>query len=343
MEIQSALADLKTTEQKLEIEKIKIKQAEDALRIAEERYRNGLLSATDLIDAQNALESARLNCPAARLQPYLEQIQSVPLLWEENMKIGRIIIVLILVALAAFVGYRANQNIQAKKKAASQPAPETIVPVEAVRPRPMEIAEKIHAVGGIQSDAEVSIFSKVSGKIANNLVKMGSVVQPGQVVSVVNRDEVGYDYKPYEVKSDAKGVVARILLNPGASVNPNSPIMNLVDIDMVKVVAAVDEKKIRFIGMGQGALVTLEAYPGEVFAARVTNISPVANPVNRTIDVELSIPNPDHRIKPGMYAEVEWIDQQADGDRRSARGGRRPGRPEIRLSRRRRPGQDERP
>ncbi len=223
------------------------------------------------------------------------------------MKIGKIIIILILIALAAFVGYRANQNIQAKKKAASQPAPETIVPVEAVLPSRLEIADKVHAVGSIQSDAEVSIFSKVSGKVANNLVKMGSAVQPGQIVSVVNRDEVGYDYKPYEVKSDAKGVVARIILNPGASVNPNSPIMNLIDIDTVKVVVAVDEKKIRFIGMGQNARVTLEAYPGEIFAARVTNISPIANPVSRTVDVELSIPNPNHRIKPGMYVEVEWV------------------------------------
>jgi len=223
------------------------------------------------------------------------------------MKIGKIIIILILIALAAFVGYRANQNIQAKKKAASQPAPETIVPVEVVLPSKMEIADKIHAVGSIQSDAEVSIFSKVSGKVANNLVKMGSAVQPGQIVSVVNRDEIGYDYKPYEVKSDAKGVVARIILNPGAAVNPNSPIMNLIDIDTVKVVVAVDEKKIRFIGMGQNARVNLEAYPGEVFAARVTNISPIANPVSRTVDVELSIPNPNHRIKPGMYVEVEWV------------------------------------
>lgn len=222
------------------------------------------------------------------------------------MKIGRIIIVLIVIGLVVFIGYRANQNIQAKKLAASQPAPETVVPVEVVSPSKMDIAEKIHAVGNIQSDAEVSIFSKVAGKIANNLVKMGSVITPGQVVSVVNRDEVGYDYKPYEVKSDAKGVVARILLNPGASVNPNTPILNLVDIDLVKVVAAVDEKKIRFIGMGQGARVTLEAYPGEIFGAKVTNISPVGNSVSRTIDVELSIPNPTHRIKPGMYVEVEW-------------------------------------
>jgi membrane fusion protein (multidrug efflux system) len=136
---------------------------------------------------------------------------------------------------------------------------------------------------------------------------MGSSVMPGQVVAVVNRDEVGYDYKPYEVRSDAKGVVSRILLNPGASVNPSSPILNLVDVDTVKVVAAVDEKKIRFIAVGQPAAVKLEAYPGEAFSARVSVISPVASPVNRTIEVELIIPNPSHRLKPGMYAEVEWV------------------------------------
>jgi len=61
IEIESALSDLKTIERKLDIEKIKIKQAEDALRIAEERFQNGLLSATDLVDAQNTVESARLN------------------------------------------------------------------------------------------------------------------------------------------------------------------------------------------------------------------------------------------------------------------------------------------
>lgn len=230
------------------------------------------------------------------------------------MKIGKIIrrtfVVLILIALAAFVGYRANQNIQAKKKAMNQPAPENIVPVESVQPTRMNITEKTHASGSIQADSEIAIYSKAAGKIAQNLVKMGSAVQPGQVVAIVNRDEVGYEYKPYEVKSDGKGVVSRIILNPGATVNPSTPLMNLVDIDTVKAVAAVDEKKIRFIQMGEAARVTLEAYPGETFAARVTNISPICNPVSRTIDVELSIPNPGHRIKPGMYAEVEWTESQ---------------------------------
>jgi multidrug efflux pump subunit AcrA (membrane-fusion protein) len=229
---------------------------------------------------------------------------------EENMKIGRILIVFIFIVLAVFVGIRVNQKIQAKKKAMNQPAAVKVVPVETTQPSRQEIIETIHASANIQADSEVTIYSKVNGKIAQNLVKMGSSIQSGQVVAIVNRDEVGYEFKPYEVKSDAKGVVSRLMQNPGAAVNPNVPLMTLVDIDTVKAVAAVDEKKIRFIMMNQPARVTLEAYPGEVFAARVTNISPVANAVNRTIDVELSIPNANHRIKPGMYAEVEWTESR---------------------------------
>ncbi|MCX6560348.1 MAG: efflux RND transporter periplasmic adaptor subunit [Candidatus Aminicenantes bacterium] len=223
------------------------------------------------------------------------------------MKIGRILIVVFLIALVGLIGWRANKAVQAKKLEASKPAPVVVVPVETAQPTRQAIEEIVHSSGSLQSEAEVSIFSKVGGKIANNLVRMGSTVAPGQVVSIVNRDEVGYDYKPYEVRSDAKGVVSRILLNPGAAVNPSSPILNLVDVDTVKVVAAVDEKKIRFIAVGQLAAVKLEAYPGEAFGARVSVISPVANPASRTIDVELIIANPSHRLKPGMYAEVEWV------------------------------------
>jgi membrane fusion protein (multidrug efflux system) len=222
----------------------------------------------------------------------------------------RILIIVIVIGLIGWIAYRANLTYQAKKKAASQPVPEKIVPVESVQPTRLQIAEKIHASANIQADSEVTLYSKVNGKIARNLVKMGSLVEPGQVVAIINRDEVGYDYKPFEVKSDAKGVVSLVLLNPGAVVNSNIPILNLVNIDTVKAVAAVDENKIRFIKMDQIASVILEAYPGEVFSARVTNISPVANVVNRTIDVELSIPNANHRIKPGMYAEVEWTESK---------------------------------
>jgi outer membrane protein len=60
LEIDTNLSDLRTIEQKVDIEKLKIKQAEEALRIADDRYRRGLLSATDYIESQNNLAAAQL-------------------------------------------------------------------------------------------------------------------------------------------------------------------------------------------------------------------------------------------------------------------------------------------
>jgi outer membrane protein TolC len=61
LEISQTLADLKTLEQKIVIEKTKIAHAERALQIADDRYQNGLISTTDLVEAQDSLDSARLN------------------------------------------------------------------------------------------------------------------------------------------------------------------------------------------------------------------------------------------------------------------------------------------
>jgi multidrug efflux pump subunit AcrA (membrane-fusion protein) len=227
--------------------------------------------------------------------------------------IKKIIVILLTLAVAGFIGYRASVNYKAKKAAENKPVPEKIVPVRTASAQTKAFVDTVKASGNVQADSEVTLYSKVPGKIVQNNVRMGTVVTPGMTVAVVNRDEVGYQFNAFEVKSDVKGVVARVLQNPGALVNPNTPLMTLVDIDVVKAVAAVDELKIRFIRMGQPVKVRLQAYPGEVFNARVTNMSPVSSPVNRTVDVEVSIPNAGHRVKPGMYAEASFEQGQHNG------------------------------
>jgi outer membrane protein len=61
LEIAQALADIQSVEEKIAIETTKIEYAEKALKIVDERYRNGLMSMTELVDAQNSLDMARLN------------------------------------------------------------------------------------------------------------------------------------------------------------------------------------------------------------------------------------------------------------------------------------------
>lgn len=219
----------------------------------------------------------------------------------------------IVVLLIGVVSYRACVNIRAKKEALSRKVPEKIVPVRVMQPRLRDIFEKIRASGSIQAQTEVLLVPKVSGKIIRNLVQMGSPVRNGNIVSIINRDEVGYEFKPYEVRSDGKGVVSRILLNPGASVNSATPIMAIVDIDNVKAVMAVDELKIRFVRIGLAVQLKMAAYPDDVFTAKVTAISPIANPQTRAIDIEITVPNPGYRLKPGMYAEIEMVQNRRSG------------------------------
>lgn len=225
----------------------------------------------------------------------------------------KFIAVFIVVLLIGVVSYRACVNIRAKKEALSRKVLEKIVPVRVVQPQRREIFEKIRASGSIQAQTEVLLVPKVSGKIIRNLVQMGSPVRKGNIVSIINRDEVGYEFKPYEIRSDGKGVVSRILLNPGASVNPATPIMAIVDIDTVKAVMAVDELKIRFVRVGLAVQLKMAAYPDDVFTAKVTAISPIANPQTRAIDIEITVPNPGYRLKPGMYAEMEMVQNRRSG------------------------------
>ncbi len=209
-----------------------------------------------------------------------------------------------------FIVYRVFVAIEAKQAVNEQAAESKITPVEVTRPTMSSVVDRILQSGTISAHAEVTLYSKVAGKLERNLVEMNDNVKPAQVVSLVDRDEVGYTYNLYEVKSNAKGTVARVLQNPGAVISPNTPLYFVVDIDSVKAIIQVPESQIRFVRLRHPASVLVQAYPGQQFTGSVSNLSPVANPASRTIDVEISIANPRHMLKPGMFVQAELVLQK---------------------------------
>ncbi len=182
-----------------------------------------------------------------------------------------------------------------------------IVPVEVGVLRPMRIEERVTATGTLAAASELTVCSRVAGRLVKNLVGLSDPVEAGQVVAVIDRDEVGYAFNQVEVRCNAPGKVARVLLNPGASLNPGTPLFQVVDVNRVKAVVAVREDKIRHIRSGTPASIELDAWPGASFAGRVTAVSPIANPATRAVDVEVTIPNPGHKLKPGMFVRALFL------------------------------------
>ena len=74
----------------------------------------------------------------------------------------------------------------------------------------------------------------------------------------------------------------------------------------VRLVANVVEKDLRRVAQGTPARCQVDAYPGETFAGRVARVAPVLDPATRTAQIEVEVPNRDFRLKPGMYARVQF-------------------------------------
>jgi RND family efflux transporter MFP subunit len=104
------------------------------------------------------------------------------------------------------------------------------------------------------------------------------------------------------------GYITNRYLDPGALVTlNNSTIFTLMDIDRMKIAVNVLEKDVPLITVGREATITVDAYPGRVFRGAVTRRSEALDVATRTMAVEIEIPNPDHMLKPGMFANVHLL------------------------------------
>ena len=91
----------------------------------------------------------------------------------------------------------------------------------------------------------------------------------------------------------------------GQFVKAGDELFRIADHSRVWVIAEVAEADIGNIAVGTPATITLRAFPNEPHEGKVTFIYPeMMKPETRTLSVRVELPNPDGRIKPGMYADV---------------------------------------
>jgi len=104
------------------------------------------------------------------------------------------------------------------------------------------------------------------------------------------------------------GYVTKRYLDQGALVNPNSStLFTLMDLEMTKVTINVLEKDIPLVTIGKKAVITVDAFPGREFLGSVTRYSEAVDLSTRTMAVEIDIPNRDHMLRPGMFANVSLV------------------------------------
>ncbi len=116
--------------------------------------------------------------------------------------------------------------------------------------------------------------------------------------------EVNVHLSYLDITAPSDGIVGRKMIEEGDMANPGMPLMILEDISTMKVVAHVGEKDISNLKVGDAIRVEVTSLTDAVYDAVISRVIPTANPGSRTYDIEAIVPNPDHRLKSGMFARV---------------------------------------
>lgn len=206
------------------------------------------------------------------------------------------------------------------KKEKNNATVEEGIPVVVEQVKKGKIRNVLHFTGDIRGIEEIDIYPKVQGKLIENKLKEGDRVKKGDVIALVDRDISGMKYEPFEVTAPISGVVAKVFMDNGAVVVPPTmsttmatPIARLVNMDRAKVIVNVGDRDYPLVRPGQDAEIIADAYPGRIFNAKVSSISPVINPYTKTAAVEIIIPNEKHLLRSGMFAEVKIITEEREG------------------------------
>ncbi|HIZ14545.1 MAG TPA: efflux RND transporter periplasmic adaptor subunit [Candidatus Tidjanibacter faecipullorum] len=81
-------------------------------------------------------------------------------------------------------------------------------------------------------------------------------------------------------------------------------IYQVMQMNPLKAYVYVSEQYFPHVYMGMPVEVRLDIYPEETFSGKVSRIAPALDASSRTFEVEVTIPNPDMRLRPGMYART---------------------------------------
>jgi Cu(I)/Ag(I) efflux system membrane fusion protein len=107
------------------------------------------------------------------------------------------------------------------------------------------------------------------------------------------------------ITSPLKGHVIKKYQREGSFVDEGTPLYDVADLSTVWVLAQVYEADQALLREGMPVRATTLSLPGRAFTGTLDFIHPHLDEASRTLAVRFHIPNPGHRLRPGMYATVK--------------------------------------
>jgi RND family efflux transporter MFP subunit len=168
-----------------------------------------------------------------------------------------------------------------------------------------DIRAYIEVNGNIVSNRQVAVVPDTAGKLVSVKTGLGSFVRKGEIIAEVDQSRPGERFLTSPVYAPVSGIISTTPLPEGSTIAAAQTITVISASDELEIEAFIPEGDVADLKAGLSADVLLRAFPGEVFSARVTRVSPVLDSASRTKKIVLRFDAQNARINPGMFARLK--------------------------------------
>jgi len=271
-----------------------------------------------------------------RIAPLFERIRAA---FNRLDKTGKILVSALGVVILFIVLFKVLPD----RKRELPPKPVASVPVQVIEAVAKDRPDIIILSGLVLADIDATLAAEKAGRVVELLAERGEAVTNKQVLlrlddrtARVDFEDAARNLERFEklsgtgavsqkdlddirkandlaetalsyctVRSPADGIVNERYVEEGEYVLPGAPVFDVVSINPVRVTVDIPERNVATLQVGDRVPFEILSLPNERFEAGVSYISAKASTDNNAFRVELTVPNPDHLLRPGMIASVQ--------------------------------------
>ena len=134
-----------------------------------------------------------------------------------------------------------------------------------------------------------------------------AAVRQQQATLAFNQQQVANAF----IRSPINGIVAAREVEPGQIASPGTNLMRVVGLGSVYYEPTISETDFSSIQIGNPVNVQVDALPGHKYVGKVTAVYPAASATNRVFSLRVTITDPGHELRPGMFARGGIVTQVA--------------------------------
>jgi len=163
----------------------------------------------------------------------------------------------------------------------------------------------------IEAQVELASINVVRVRLLrnDNMISQSELdsAEAGLKQSQANADGIRTVIAKKTLRAPFAGRLGIRLVNLGQYLDTGKPIVSLQALEPVYADFSLPQQELARLKAGMQVRVTTDAYPGRQFEGRLTAINPDLDASTRSVGLQATFENPDHLLRPGMFARVEVL------------------------------------